>query len=198
MLTGLSIPTLRHYDDIGLLPPAKVDVQTGYRRYSSAQVDTGRRVRLLREAELSTEDIARMLNGDTSAAREVLARQRAALSERAARVEALLDQLTHDNIEGTATQMKTAADFRLAAVNIGVDSAAAFEAVCAFWGEVLGTELEDWGTPSRQVVRGPLRACLGVRTGVSSDSTRPISARLLPGRPRTIHRQTVRTCPGTH
>ncbi len=150
MLTGLSIPTLRHYDDIGLLPPAEVDSRTGYRRYSHGQVDIARRVRLLREAELSTEDIARMLDGDSSDARNVLMRQRAALRDRAGRVEALLDQLA----EGSLVQMKSAADFRLVAVNIGVDSDAALEVACTFWDEVLGTKLEDWGSGSRQVVLG--------------------------------------------
>ncbi|WP_020580325.1 MerR family transcriptional regulator [Actinopolymorpha alba] len=153
MLTGMSIPTLRHYDDIGLLRPAEVDSRTGYRRYRSTQVDVARRVRLLRDAKLSTEDIARVINGDASDAREVLTRQRAALHERAGRVEALLDQLAHD-IEGIGTQMKTATDFRLVAVNIGVDSDSALEAACAFWGGILGTQLENWGTPSRQVVLG--------------------------------------------
>lgn len=50
-MTGLSIPTLRHYDDIGLLRPADVDPRTSYRHYSEAQVGTTRRIRLLREAE---------------------------------------------------------------------------------------------------------------------------------------------------
>jgi DNA-binding transcriptional MerR regulator len=76
MLTGLSISTLRYYDDIGLLRPAEVDSRTGYRRYRSVQVDRARRVRLLREAELSTEDIARMLDGDAADGRAVLARRR--------------------------------------------------------------------------------------------------------------------------
>ena len=153
MLSGLSISTLRHYDDIGLLRPATVDSQTGYRRYSSVQVDTARRIRLLREAELSTEDIGRMLDGNTSEARAVLARQRSVLRERTGRVEALLDQVTRD-LEGSPTQMKSAVDFGLAAVNIGVDSDAALEIACAFWGELLGVQLEDWGSGSRQVVLG--------------------------------------------
>jgi DNA-binding transcriptional MerR regulator len=34
--SGLSIPALRHYDEVGLLPPAFVDPQTGYRRYQWA------------------------------------------------------------------------------------------------------------------------------------------------------------------
>lgn len=153
MLSGLSIPTLRHYDDIGLLRPASVDSRTGYRRYSFVQVDTARRVRLLREAELSTVDIARMLDGDAADARAVLARQRSTLRERTGRVEALLDQLALD-LEGTSVHMKSAAEFRLAAVNIGVDSDAALDIACNFWGELLGVQLEDWGGGSRQVVLG--------------------------------------------
>lgn len=50
--------------------------------------------------------------------------------------------------------MTSAADFRLATINIGVDSEAALVIACAFWGEVLGTQLEDWGGASRQVVLG--------------------------------------------
>lgn len=150
MLTGLSIPTLRHYDDIGLLAPAEVDERTGYRRYSSKQVDAARKIRLLREAEVSTEEIGKVLDGDAGEIRGVLARQRALLRERAGRVEALLDQLAD---EGT-TQMKRASDFGLAAVNIGVDSEAALEIACAFWGELLGVQLEDWGHGGRQVVLG--------------------------------------------
>ncbi|WP_217428116.1 MerR family DNA-binding transcriptional regulator [Microlunatus speluncae] len=152
MLTGLSIPTLRHYDEIGLLPPASTDPRTGYRRYGYAQVGPGRRVRLLREAELSTEDIGTILNGTAAEARVVLDRRRAELRERAGRVEAVLDRLT--DTERDETPMTTAADFRLATVNLGVDSQADLEVAAAFWGEVLGTPLEDWGGGGRQVVLG--------------------------------------------
>lgn len=153
MLSGLSISTLRHYDGIGLLQPAEVDHRTGYRRYNSNQVDTARRIRLLRQAELATEDIARVIDGDASDARQVLTRLRSALHSRTERIEALMSQLTHD-IDGDGTQMRTAKDFRLVAINIGVDSNAQLDAACAFWGKVLGAELEDWGSPSRQVVLG--------------------------------------------
>lgn len=153
MLSGLSISTLRHYDEIGLLQPAEVHPRTGYRRYNSTQVDTARRIRLLRQAELATEDIARVIGGDASDAREVFTRLRTEVHFRAERIEALMDQLAHD-IESDVTKMKTAKDFRLVAINIGVDSDAQLEAASAFWGEVLGTELESWGSPSRQVALG--------------------------------------------
>ena len=37
-LSGLSIHALRHYDDVGLLEPAVVDAETGYRRYQRGQI----------------------------------------------------------------------------------------------------------------------------------------------------------------
>ena len=37
-LGGVSVRTLRHYDEIGLLPPATVDPDTGYRGYSARQL----------------------------------------------------------------------------------------------------------------------------------------------------------------
>jgi DNA-binding transcriptional MerR regulator len=157
MLTGLSIATLRYYDDIGLLRPAEIDQRTSYRRYSYAQIDLARRIRALREAELSTEQIDRVLTGDSCEAREVLLQRRAQLHERTGRVQAVLDGLMQDlnqEIEGRPAQMKSAADFRLVAVNIGVESEAVLEIACAFWAEVLGTELENWGGASQQVVLG--------------------------------------------
>jgi len=36
--TGLSVHTPRHYDEVGLLPPAETDPLTGYRRYRREQI----------------------------------------------------------------------------------------------------------------------------------------------------------------
>src|SRR2546423_15603430 len=61
--------------------------------------------------------------------------------------------------------MASAADFRLATINIGVDSPAELEVACAFWEKLLGTKLENWGGPSRQVVlgRGDASSFLNIR-----------------------------------
>ena len=39
-LTHLTVKTLRHYHDVGLLVPDEVDRYTGYRRYGTGQVTT--------------------------------------------------------------------------------------------------------------------------------------------------------------
>jgi DNA-binding transcriptional MerR regulator len=62
MLSGLSINALRHYDELGLLPPAYVDPDTGYRRYHSAQLRRARLICALRGIDLPIEEVRRVLD----------------------------------------------------------------------------------------------------------------------------------------
>jgi DNA-binding transcriptional MerR regulator/effector-binding domain-containing protein len=64
-LGGVSIRTLRHYDEIGLLRPATVDPDTGYRGYSAAQLGQINRIVALKELGLSLTQIRLMLDGVT-------------------------------------------------------------------------------------------------------------------------------------
>lgn len=57
---------LRHWDEIGLLQPAKVDPKTGYRYYSATQLTTLNRVVALKELGLSLDQIQRFINDDVS------------------------------------------------------------------------------------------------------------------------------------
>ncbi|MEW5988876.1 MAG: MerR family transcriptional regulator [Chloroflexota bacterium] len=60
-LSQLSRKALRLYDDRGLLTPARIDPDSGYRYYTRAQVATARRIRLLRLMAMPLEAIARVL-----------------------------------------------------------------------------------------------------------------------------------------
>lgn len=64
-LGGVSIRTLRHYDEIGLLRPATVDPDTGYRGYSAAQLGQINRIMALKELGLSLAQVGRLLDGVT-------------------------------------------------------------------------------------------------------------------------------------
>lgn len=76
-LTGLSVGTLRHYDEVGLLPPACVDPASGYRRYRRGQYGRARQIAMLRWDGLPIEDIRQVIDDQTGrAARDVLARHR--------------------------------------------------------------------------------------------------------------------------
>jgi DNA-binding transcriptional MerR regulator len=100
MLTGLTITALRHYDTVGLLPPAAVDPSSGYRRYRAEQVGTGRLIGALRRLELPVDGIREVLRDlDGSDAAAVLAAHRDHLRRRAAALAALADQCTDLGIE---------------------------------------------------------------------------------------------------
>ena len=60
-ITRVTIETLRHYDALGLLKPAKVDPFTGYRYYSARQLMSLNRILALKEVGFSLEEIARIL-----------------------------------------------------------------------------------------------------------------------------------------
>ncbi len=60
-IARVTIDTLRHYDELGLLKPAKVDPFTGYRYYSARQLMPLNRILALKEVGFSLEEIARIL-----------------------------------------------------------------------------------------------------------------------------------------
>ena len=64
-LGGVSVRTLRHYDEIGLLRPATVDPDTGYRGYSADQLGQLNRIMALKELGLSLTQARRLLDGIT-------------------------------------------------------------------------------------------------------------------------------------
>jgi DNA-binding transcriptional MerR regulator len=64
-LGGVSVRTLRHYDEIGLLPPATVDPDTGYRGYSAKQLGQLNRIIALKELGLTLTQARRLLDGIT-------------------------------------------------------------------------------------------------------------------------------------
>lgn len=60
-MTFLSVKALRHYHEVGLLPPAKIDPESGYRRYAVAQVPIAQVIRRLRELGMSLDDVRRVI-----------------------------------------------------------------------------------------------------------------------------------------
>lgn len=66
-LTQVPVPTLRYYDQMGLLKPLRVDPLTGYRYYSASQMPRLNRILALRGLGFSLEQIAEALTEDLSA-----------------------------------------------------------------------------------------------------------------------------------
>jgi DNA-binding transcriptional MerR regulator len=98
----VSVRTLHHYDDIGLLPPAQVDPQTGYRWYRADQLQRLNRILALRDLGLPLPEVRKVVDDEISIdelrgmlrLRQAEARDRmAAEAERLSRVEARLRQM---------------------------------------------------------------------------------------------------------
>jgi DNA-binding transcriptional MerR regulator/effector-binding domain-containing protein len=71
-LTHLTVKTLRHYHDLGLLVPVTVDRHSGYRRYGTHQVDDALLIGRLRGLDMPLAEIGRLLGAPTPAERDAL------------------------------------------------------------------------------------------------------------------------------
>jgi DNA-binding transcriptional MerR regulator len=60
-MTHLSIKTLRHYHEVGLLVPARVDAETGYRYYALDQLPAAQLIRRLRDLKMPIADVRSVL-----------------------------------------------------------------------------------------------------------------------------------------
>jgi len=70
--THLSVKTLRHYHQVGLLQPATVNPDTGYRYYSAHQIATAQVIRRLRDLEMPVADVKAVLAAPDAPARNAL------------------------------------------------------------------------------------------------------------------------------
>ncbi|MGH2895704.1 MAG: MerR family transcriptional regulator, partial [Solirubrobacteraceae bacterium] len=87
-ITHLSIKTLRHYHDWGLLEPAAVDPDSGYRLYSPAQVPAAQAIRRFRDLEMPIEQVKAVLAAEDSVVRsELIAAHLRRMEEQLARTQ---------------------------------------------------------------------------------------------------------------
>jgi DNA-binding transcriptional MerR regulator/effector-binding domain-containing protein len=70
--THLSVKTLRHYHQVGLLEPATVNPDTGYRYYAAGQIPTAQVIRRLRDLEMPVADVKAVLAAEDAPARNAL------------------------------------------------------------------------------------------------------------------------------
>jgi DNA-binding transcriptional MerR regulator len=68
----LTIKTLRHYHDVGLLEPAQVDSSSGYRYYRADQIATAQSIRRLRELDMPVEQVKGVLHAADAGERNAL------------------------------------------------------------------------------------------------------------------------------
>ena len=71
-ITHLSVKTLRHYHEVGLLEPATVNPSTGYRYYSGEQIPTAQVIRRLRDLEMPVGEVKAVLDAPDAPDRNAL------------------------------------------------------------------------------------------------------------------------------
>src|SRR5580658_5301264 len=71
-ITHLSVKTLRHYQQVGLLEPAEIDPSTGYRYYTLEQLPTAQLIRRLRDLRMPVADVRAVLVAGSPSERDTL------------------------------------------------------------------------------------------------------------------------------
>jgi DNA-binding transcriptional MerR regulator len=89
-LAGVTVRTLHHYDEIGLLSPSE-RTSSGYRRYDDADLERLQQIRYYRELGFSLEEIAEILDDPRADAAAHLRRQHELLTERMGRLGKMID-----------------------------------------------------------------------------------------------------------
>ena len=125
-LARVSVPTLRHYDDLGLLEPVRVDGDTGYRYYAFDQLPRLNRILAYKDLGFTLDQISAMLGEDIPAAelRSLLRLKqtelRGDISNRTARLERLAARLRMLEEEGSdpsyAVMVKSVAELLVASL----------------------------------------------------------------------------------
>ncbi|MGW1411083.1 MerR family transcriptional regulator [Streptomyces sp. NPDC002403] len=118
-LCRLSVKQLRHYDEIGLLAPVRVDVSSGYRYYAPEQARDALTIALLRETDIPLAVIAQALTAEPERRAQVLRAERDRLAERISRDQVrleLLERLAEGGLPGYEVTMNREPERRLAVV----------------------------------------------------------------------------------
>ena len=84
--SGLSEPTLRYYEEVGLIGPIARDQSSGHRRYRAEDIDTLQALACLRATGVGIEDM-RTYQANRARGRAAAAEQRDLLLRHAGRIE---------------------------------------------------------------------------------------------------------------
>ena len=98
-LCGCNTQTLRNYDRIGLLTPAKVDGWTGYRYYEEEQAMQFVKIKNLQQADFSIEEIRPLLDADGERLQEAFARKIVEQAQKLERIRKIQESYLKEKME---------------------------------------------------------------------------------------------------
>lgn len=88
-MAGISTRTLRYYDEIGILKPARIN-SSGYRIYGQTEVDRLQQILFYRELGVSLEDIRKIITAPSFDATRALKQHRARLLDKRHQLDLLI------------------------------------------------------------------------------------------------------------
>lgn len=94
-VAGVTVRTLHHYDDIGLLTPSE-RTHAGHRRYGDGDLDRLQRILFYRELGFPLEEVAALLDDPETDPREHLRRQYQVLTERIEQLQQMAAAVRHN------------------------------------------------------------------------------------------------------
>lgn len=100
-IAGVSVRTLHHYDEIGLLTPGAVN-EAGYRFYTDRELEKLQQILFFREIGFSLKEIKAILDSPSFDRKSALEAHRELLLEKKRRLEGIIDTVTRtiQSIEG--------------------------------------------------------------------------------------------------
>lgn len=124
-MTHLSVKALRHYHELGLLAPAAVDHQSGYRYYEAHQVPTAQVIRRFRDLDMPVEHLKAVLAAPDIATRNALVvehlRRMESQLEQTQSIVASLRTLLDASTSPIAVEYRSVPPLRVAAIAKTVD-----------------------------------------------------------------------------
>ena len=93
MITGISIRTLRYYDEIGLLKPTEL-TETGYRLYDNKALEKLQEILFFRELEIPLIDIKKIMDTPNYDKEQILITQKALLEQKRNRLNGIIELIT--------------------------------------------------------------------------------------------------------
>lgn len=100
-ITGVSIRTLRYYDEIGLLKPTELS-EAGYRLYDSKALEKLQEIMFFRELEIPLIDIKKIMDNPNYDKEQALLAQKSLLEQKRNRLNGIIELIT-DVMKGVNT-----------------------------------------------------------------------------------------------
>lgn len=191
-LARVTIKTLHHYDEAGLLQPSHVDRQSGYRYYAAAQLEILQRILLLKDLGFTLEQIRDLLNADADTWTRTLNQRQTELAasiaadqSRLLRLSALRQTLDESGTEPLPVVVRAVPAMEVYAVRkrvpqLGAPMQSLFEdaeaVVAAAQARSPASPFTLFHDPDYRETDVDVEVCIPVKTGIDGLTTRVVPA----------------------